>query len=439
MADEFTIDIPGATEIFRVVPKSLEDKELRQKRVTRMLTSNSPMPEPLRWIPSVINAIDDVEDLMTTALVLGRPLLKRLPSRFVPVVGWVLLIGDLVNLTTGLLGLVSGGRGGKRVLKNATQFYGKKKLIPTKRAASFFNRVPVLGSVLQAAQVAENLTGFGLRLGGIMGLLNDSFWGAVRKFQGKKVIFRGPPSSELGAKAARVLNQVMTLGDSNIPLDLDDMDLLIQGHALASAILREQPNNGKVFDRIDLMCKTEQPTYIPWNETSRVVLQENGIAFDDSIKPYVFSEKGNETMGDIIKERTNSEFDFQNGCKKALKRTERAHFMQLIYDSGAIDVVEGLNDGEQMFDYQFTQIQRLAMRMVEFNIFPLQRMSRSLWDAFVIFAEEKTGSPIFTGITEDDIKAMFANFRKFFIKKEITELDPNDPVNTPWFVDLTGG
>lgn len=92
----YTIDIPGLTDFIRI--PALENEELKFQRWVRFKTQESVLPEPLRWIPGLINKLDDAQDLLFTFLVLARPLLKRLPARFLPGLGWVLLFNDLLNL-----------------------------------------------------------------------------------------------------------------------------------------------------------------------------------------------------------------------------------------------------------------------------------------------------------------------------------------------------
>ncbi len=94
----YTIDIPGLTDFIRW--PALENEELKFQRFIRFKTQEPLLPEPLRWIPDVINKLDDAQDLLFTALVLARPLLKKIPTWWLPGLGWTLFANDVLNLQT---------------------------------------------------------------------------------------------------------------------------------------------------------------------------------------------------------------------------------------------------------------------------------------------------------------------------------------------------
>lgn len=92
----YTIDLPGLTDFVRI--PALENEELKFQRWIRFKTQEPLLPEPLRWIPGLINKLDDAQDLLFTALVLARPLLRKLPAWLLPGLGWLLLANDILNL-----------------------------------------------------------------------------------------------------------------------------------------------------------------------------------------------------------------------------------------------------------------------------------------------------------------------------------------------------
>lgn len=95
---DYTVNIPGVTDILRV--PGLETKELRRQRWERMQTSRSALPEPLRWIPPLLNKLDDAQDLLFTGLAIAWPLFKLLGKPFLGPLGWLLTINDILNLGT---------------------------------------------------------------------------------------------------------------------------------------------------------------------------------------------------------------------------------------------------------------------------------------------------------------------------------------------------
>jgi hypothetical protein len=436
MAEDFTIDIPGALDIFRIKPGKLEDKERRKQRIIRMATANSPMPEAIRWIPSVINMLDDIEDLASTLLTLARPLLRKLPTRFVPILGWVLLATDVVNLTTATLGVAAGGRGGKRVIANASKFFGKNRVRPTARVAQFLGKFPILSFALQSPQALENITGFGLRLGGIMGMLSDTFWGFLRSLGGGKVVFRGPPGSTLGEKAARVLTQIFQLGGPNLPLGVEDMNEVIAGHKLASAILREQPSATRVENRFEDALQTEVPVFIPWNEASREALQEADIPVDDNIKPYILSANDTDTIGNVISQMVSIENAVQDQCKRNLGQSEDANMMQLVYDEAGIDTLETVITDVQVIKYVPTNEQKVAMIMAEFGFFPPFVPAASTFmeftQAVIDFAIIRGTKTFNVGVIHDMMNFFFGGIASHSPGKFFTD----EKLEFPWFIEF---
>lgn len=96
--DSFTIAIPGLTDIVRV--PGLDTPELRKQRYERFKASRSPLPEGLKWLPPLLNKLDDAQDLLFTGLALAWPLLRRAAPWFLGPVGILLTINDLLNAFT---------------------------------------------------------------------------------------------------------------------------------------------------------------------------------------------------------------------------------------------------------------------------------------------------------------------------------------------------
>lgn len=94
----FTIDVPGIADIIKL--PGLESGALRRERFLRMKSARSAIPEALQWIPHVLTKLDDAQDILSTGLALAIPLIKRLPTRVLPGVGWLLAANDVLNLLT---------------------------------------------------------------------------------------------------------------------------------------------------------------------------------------------------------------------------------------------------------------------------------------------------------------------------------------------------
>jgi len=66
------------------------------------------------------------------------------------------------------------------------------RALTNNRASRWARMRFTFGEALQAAQVASDLTGYGLSLGAVMGFIGESTYGAVRASQGEKVKVRSP-------------------------------------------------------------------------------------------------------------------------------------------------------------------------------------------------------------------------------------------------------
>lgn len=236
--EKYKIYVPGFQDFIRV--PALEDSAIRRERFFRYFNSQTVLPEKLRWIPTVIGWLDDAQDLLITGLLLARPLLKKMPARFIPYLGWVLLANDVLNLSTGFLGTAMGGRSFKRATLDAVSHVVSKRGFKITQAEHFLkNGIPWMSAVLQGGQALETVTGYGLALGGMMGFLTGSFWGSIRLLTGNDVSITGFPKNDLLGKACRVLSQTWTLPNLRNVISQEDRDILLGSIALAVQIVAE--------------------------------------------------------------------------------------------------------------------------------------------------------------------------------------------------------
>lgn len=147
----------------------------------------SPTPEIVREIGEIMTMIDNVQDGLVTLNYIARIagfILKRLSKRvfikFIPIVGWISLAKDVLDIIN-LLGWLLGPRAmGKRALKTAVEFDPKmrgKRLLASNKISSLF---PSFREAIQIAQTTEYLFGYGISLGPIVGFFEDAISGLTR-------------------------------------------------------------------------------------------------------------------------------------------------------------------------------------------------------------------------------------------------------------------
>jgi len=433
---EYVVAIPGMEGIFRIPFVTKTNQELAIGRVQQCKNSESPVPEMLQWIPGVINMIDDNQDMLYTGLILAKKLLIKLPFRFIPVLGWVLLANDLMNLSTIILGAVTGGPTQKRLAKNLFQFFGNARKGPRGRVTMFFGKTAWLAFSLQAAQVTENLFGFGLRLGGIMGALSDSFWGAIRVLAGKSVRIAGPPPDDIVHKAVRVLCQNSMMSGMNIPLSKEDIQLMMAGSKMAVNIINEYADPAKFEGSMDIMGETEQPTFIPWQEGSREALRLEGIDPDGEGRPYSMIEGNKIKIKDLFPERVKESYSFQQHMREIYTGESWGTVLQLLHQESAIDLLEFSVGNKPAIYEDISTLQLLCYKSPEFDVFgnndlTIERLSSNIGLLDIIMEKEMRRVP-----TYNNLKQMHAYTSDGWHKRGIgTETEPAEEYR-PWQVEV---
>jgi hypothetical protein len=154
----------------------------------------------------------------------------RLIGRFVPIVGWVLLASDLLNLLS-FLGMVATPAYAlacrapqevlaaglplavfKRALKaeswNLHSLNPFSKQAAAKRVLRAGGRLPSISNLVEVVQTTDQLFGVGASFGGLVGAMNDIAFGSFALQQGKTVpILWGGQALEVSAEARKKFAQ----------------------------------------------------------------------------------------------------------------------------------------------------------------------------------------------------------------------------------------
>jgi len=271
----YTIDLPGFQDFLRI--PALESPKLRKERNIRFGTKKSPIPNPIAWIPSVINILDDAEDLLITLLVIGKPIFRRLPYFFMPGLGWILTLDVALNLANLLLATALASRSWKRATMKSMLWMFVNRKARLRAVNTFLNKTLWTSFFLQAGQVSTQYTGYGLSLGAVMGLITDSVWGVIKLAQGEKVIVRPPPRNDILSKAARVLAempQAIWFGDN---FSMEEQYTLITAQNLAAQIVMEYTPPSYIGARASELGEMSYPVFAPSRTDTLWSLQEQKI------------------------------------------------------------------------------------------------------------------------------------------------------------------
>lgn len=223
-------------------PDDVANIEQRRSRRERMMSSAA--PETARNWGKVLTWLDDAQDLFSLIAFGGRLALKLTPAdaywaaigvmkgtrwtaaiaprilgRLIPGLGWALLAADILKLLTMLSsliapffvatceGFVMGALGAMpaMMMGNAAKLIGHgitglnpfSRAAQLKRVAKFGGKLFRFGEMLEIAQAAKTLTGYGLTLGGLVGTFQEIFYGAALQLRGEQVDIRLPGGKQL--------------------------------------------------------------------------------------------------------------------------------------------------------------------------------------------------------------------------------------------------
>ena len=208
----YTVRIPQWDDVVHLVPNALKTpaKIKAEKKAGLVSILQSPAPDWARKYSSAMTWIDDVQDTMSIVYPLLSVLGKVAPKVFgklIPVIGWIGLGYDILNLANAIGRAPLAGMKAKRevcILKKRNPF---SKVARLEGVGRIRNYKPGMGDLIQAAQVLDQFTGAGLSLGGVMGAITDSIFGAYRYLNGEPVkwSFDPPPVENLQMMGARGL------------------------------------------------------------------------------------------------------------------------------------------------------------------------------------------------------------------------------------------
>lgn len=144
----------------------------------------SPTPDTIQTVGNILTFFDDIQDGLVTLTYLGRVgvsllgrVLPRVALKAVPILGWVSLAKDMMDIMHYIRMLRLARSDKKR------KFWDALELLPRSRAKSLrhFTKIkellPQWHETIQIAQTTDVLFGTGLALGPIVGAIEDVFFG----------------------------------------------------------------------------------------------------------------------------------------------------------------------------------------------------------------------------------------------------------------------
>ena len=216
----YQITIPGFEDIIRLPvekPLTTEEKKLwrarnykafseerleeiryikkrRKEKYLAMLAS--PTPEVFSNRASILTALDNTQDAVSTCAAVGLIAVKTLPRAVARViagpVGWLMAGANIMNLATESVSPERWGIRQKRVIDSVTDKNPKSQKLRLKYLDRLKKQRLNHGALIEAAQVTENVFGVGISLGQAMNLPIEIIAGNVRMLYGHRVSVKYP-------------------------------------------------------------------------------------------------------------------------------------------------------------------------------------------------------------------------------------------------------
>jgi len=256
----------------------MEMKYKKKQRYEAML--HSPTPAIVQNAGSLLCAIDDAQDAISTMAWIGRILIHFAPRilgrSFLGPVGWMLLAADILNLIMilGGMGLIMPQK--KKTFEGATSsnpFHKKAKLARAKKLAKW---KPTFADTIQALQTTDQVFGFGVSLGPIVGLIQDITFGTMRMMGGQSVMInKYPPPYKPWHRAA-----YKTMRSANIFNQVDwcqNKDIMKDIYAplhTAHEVVKDMSALWNPLDVIDNLNDVELQAPIPTDPLSWDIMKE---------------------------------------------------------------------------------------------------------------------------------------------------------------------
>lgn len=408
-AATYTINIPGIQDVVRI--GAYEDKQLKQQRWLRFQNAKNPAPPFSQAAAQLLGILDDAQDLLFTALALSWPLLRRLPARMIPGVGWVLTLNDVLNLMTCLLGQAARPGLTKHQCFSILSILRGRRAYQAIGAAKFLAKFPLWGFILQAPQALFTVTrdilgmpGYGVLPGPIMGLLSDAFWGTIKAASGNPVRINLPPPTDIASKAFRFLSHPAIHHGLHQAFSLEDHMLLSAATSVASQIVDLIPMTPDIPQRADLLATSQVPQFTPWTESSLEVALDLGWQPDQEPRNLILPGQTAPTYGAVLQQITLDWLTVEeNLAAEYGAATAGTINSMLVYESGN-RILDWLNEGEPAAKPRFTEMEKTFARQFEHQLFPPEAIHPHSLELYLQAAIDKARGRGSEQVNEPDLR-----------------------------------
>jgi hypothetical protein len=265
----------------------LDEKQRKRDKYLSMLAD--PSPKIARDAAAVLTALDDIQDAISTiaciamvgAVIAGGPVAAAVAGP----VGLILGASTLLNLINPMSHLrragtsIGAGRGAKKKVEELTDKNPFTKKGRVKIAKNIKKFRPTVGNAIEALQTTDQIFGFGISIGPIMGFVQGAISGAIRKASGEKVTlaYGTPDPTPVNKAAYKALAANAVLHGQTWESDVTDETMSIYAASLALQALYVDLEEFNPIEQIedigDYLIECPQPT----DPLTIEILQESGV------------------------------------------------------------------------------------------------------------------------------------------------------------------
>jgi len=294
----YTITVPDWEDVMRWKPDYMMTELELKERGIRQFSSILASPEP-KWnsaYASIMTAIDNVQDMVSSGFVLSTMLYRAAPKvlgRFIPYLGWALLGLDILNLINSIGRTPFSPMGAKRQFCKHVRKNPFSKNMQKSRVDRLKKLRPTLGSLLELGQVSYDMTGVGLALGSLTGFVSNLAFGAYRRLTGESVrISREPASFTLMEKKANTALATSSLITSENPLFTEDFHHKTYfGLTLANYIMAPWLSDSLIDELVDEPTKKLIPAPCPTNKITISIIESYGLTVENGVRWPAYGDK----------------------------------------------------------------------------------------------------------------------------------------------------
>jgi len=394
----YTITVPGLDDIIKInFERAMSEQEItdwknrnydkfaperyeaikamkakRKEKFLRML--GSPTPHIVNNAGSIMTALDDAQDAISTLGVVGAVAVKAAPrvigEAISGPVGWTLAAADMLNTVQHLGVKKLPAMTSKRQIEAMTGENLRTKKGRLKAIKKIGKKFPTKAFLIEGLQVTENIFGVGICLGPIVGFVLDSVFGPYRVITGKPCDVSLPiPTVSTLTKIGQVVQRAsIPYFASDLMTSNEEVLTMMLAYYLSCQEMLTMQSDWSALDKVENLEDVELLAPTPKNVLTREVIEEEGIDVD-SVVGWPHSSKPWALTGDIANELERPANKFVQDYM-ALHQHDWWGYAFSALATGATFYQLGNLEAEDAVQYDYTAVSKTGMILCQFGKYP---------------------------------------------------------------------